>query len=84
MVVLLTKGSANSPNVSYELGYALGNTEYRGRVVPVIAAPPKDLSEKEIPWVLRRFQMIHLEGDDQDDERLKKLAETLLAPIPTP
>ena len=84
MVVLLTNDSARSPNVSYELGYALGNKEYRGRVVPVIAAPPNAPSEKEIPWVLRRFQMIRLEGDDRDGERLNKLAETLLAPIPTP
>lgn len=84
MVVLLTKDSARSPNVSHELGYALGNREYRGRVVPVIAAPPKNPSEKEIPWVLRRFPMIRLEGDDRDDERLKKLAEMLRAPIPTP
>jgi len=84
MVVLLTKDSAHSPNVSHELGYALGSKEYRGRVIPVIAAPPKDPSEAEIPWVLRRFQMIRLEGDDRDPERLKKLAETLLAAAPTP
>ncbi len=84
MVVLLTKDSAHSPNVSREVGYALGSKEYRGRVIPVIAAPPREPPEKEIPWVLRRFQMIRLEGDDRDDERLKKLAETLLAPMPMP
>jgi len=84
MVVLLTKDSTHSPNVTYEVGYALGSKEYRGRVIPVIAAPPKDPSEKEIPWVLRRFQMVRLAGDDRDHERLKKVAETLLAPVPMP
>jgi len=83
MVVLLTTDSIHSPNVSYELGYALGNKEYRGRVIPVIAAPPKDPPEREIPWVLRRFQMVRLQGDDRDDERLKMLAETLRAAAPT-
>jgi len=83
MVVLLTKDSAHSPNVTYEVGYALGNKEYRERVVPIIAAPPRDPAEKEIPWVLRRFRMVRLEGDEGDRERLKKVAETLLAPMPT-
>ena len=83
MVVLLTKDSAASPNVSYEVGYALGNSEYRGRVVPVVAAPPRDPSESEIPWVLRRFEVIRLRGDERDDERLKKVAEAIRAPVPT-
>jgi hypothetical protein len=82
MVVLLTKESAHSPNISHEVGYALGNTEYRGRVVSVVAAPPRDPSETEVPWVLRRFQMIRLAGDDRDDERLRNVAEGLLAHAP--
>lgn len=84
MVVLLTKDWVASPNVSHEISYALGNREYRGRLVPVIAAPPKDPSEREIPWVFRKFPMVHLQGDGRDDERLQKLAETLRAPIFTP
>jgi hypothetical protein len=84
MVVLLTKESAHSPNVRHEIGYALGNKEYQGRIVSVVAAPPRDPVKTEIPWILRRFQMIHLADDDSDDERLKNAAEGLLAHAPTP
>lgn len=84
MVVLLTKNAARSPNVSHEIGYALGNLEYRGRVVPVIAAPPNKPPKKEIPWILRTFRTIQLKGDDRDDERLSSIAEIIRAPTATP
>ncbi|MGH8499530.1 MAG: toll/interleukin-1 receptor domain-containing protein, partial [Methylococcales bacterium] len=40
MVVLLTPNSVGSPNLSYEVGYALGKLDYKGRLIPVIVAPP--------------------------------------------
>ena len=43
MVVLLTSHSLDSPNISYDLSYALGKKEFKGRVIPVLAAPPTSL-----------------------------------------
>lgn len=77
MVVLLTPGSLGSPNISYEIGYALGNKNYKGRLIPVISVPPDQLSHDEIPWVLRKFRMIHLADQEGDEEGLRKIAQVL-------
>lgn len=75
MVVLPTPESVHAQNVSYELSYALGNEAYKGRVIPVIAAPPERLSPDEIPWILKRFRVVQFA--DQDEEGLKQIAQAL-------
>src|SRR2546427_13069892 len=50
MVVLLTPNSLKSPNVTSEVGFALGNRNYKGRIIPVLAAPPNQLPREELPW----------------------------------
>jgi hypothetical protein len=77
MVVLLTPESLRAPNVSHEIGYALGKEEYRGRLIPVLAGAPEDLPQHEIPWVLKRFGMIELSDAKHDEEGLRKIAEAL-------
>ena len=77
MVVLLTPNSLHSPNLSYEVGYALGQADYKGRVIPVIAAPPEQLSKEDIPWVLYKFPMIYLRDQEKDEEGLRKIAQAL-------
>ena len=79
MVVLLTPNSLRSPNIQFEVGYALGNKDYKDRVVPVIAAPPDQLANEDIPWVLNRFQVIHLKDEDRDEEGLQRIAQVLQA-----
>ena len=79
MVVLLTPNSLRSPNIQFEVGYALGNRDYKDRVVPVIAAPPEQLPDEDIPWVLNRFQVIHLNDEDRDGEGLQRIAHVLQA-----
>ena len=78
MVVLLTPNSLHSPNLSYEVGYALGQADYKGRVIPVIAAPPEEqLSKEDIPWVLYKLHMIYLRDQERDAEGLRKIAQAL-------
>lgn len=77
MVVLLTPDSLRSQNVSYELGYALGKEGYKGRVIPVIAASPEQVPKEAIPWVLYKFQMIHLSDQERDEEGLRRIAQVL-------
>jgi hypothetical protein len=76
MVVLLTPNSLQSPNVSYEICYALGKKGYKGRVVPVIAASNEQLPPDKIPWVLSRLHMINL-VEFGSEEGLKKIAQVL-------
>src|SRR6266487_333029 len=50
MVVLLSPNSVKSEWVLHELQYALSTPHYKGRVIPVVVRPTKD-----IPWILKRF-----------------------------
>jgi hypothetical protein len=77
MVVLLTPNSVHSPNLNYEVGYALGQSDYKGRLIPVIAAPPEQLPKEDIPWVFHKLQMIHLSDPERDEEGLRKIAQIL-------
>lgn len=76
MVVLLTSHSLDSPNISYDLSYALGKKEFKGRVIPVLAAPPDQPPRDKVPWVLNKFPTVNLaEGDGE--EGLKRIAQVL-------
>jgi hypothetical protein len=77
MVVLLTPDSLRSPNIGYEVGYALGKEDYKGRLIPVIAGPIEQLPSENIPWILRKFQAIHLKDQEKDEEGLKKIVQAL-------
>jgi hypothetical protein len=79
MVVLLTPNSVHSPNLTFEVSYALGSKDYKGRVIPVLAASPDQLPQAEIPWVLRRFQMLRLSTDLEDTgaDGLSSIAQAL-------
>ena len=77
MVVLLTPNSLHSPNLSHELGYALGNEGYKGRVIPVLTASPEQLPKEDIPWILHKFHMIHLQDQGKDEEGLRSIAQAL-------
>lgn len=73
MVVLLTPNSVQSPQLRNELGYALGEERYRGRVIPVYAVPPELLAEA--PWILKRFQGVKLANKSR--LALGKIAQVL-------
>ena len=73
MVILLTPNSLQSANVSHDLGFALGKKEFKGRVIPVLAAPAEQLPREQIPWVLQKFPMINL-ADLGPEEASKRIA----------
>jgi hypothetical protein len=79
MIVLLTPRSLRSPNMKFELGFALGNLEFRDRVFPVIAAAPGEVSVDEIPWILRRFHPLQLGGSALDGDSLRQITDLLAA-----
>ena len=76
MVVLLTPHFLQAPNIQYDISYALGNRDYKGRVVSVIAASPDQLPRDEIPWVLNKLPMINLTETGRE-EGFKRIAQVL-------
>jgi hypothetical protein len=77
MVVLLTADSVRSANITHEVGYALGNQNYRGRLIPVVAAPPSQLRREDIPWVLRGMPVVELSGSNGEEEGMSQLVQAL-------
>lgn len=51
MVVLLSPDSVRSEHVRHEIEYALGDSNYAGRLFPVRVRQTPD-----VPWILRRFK----------------------------
>ena len=71
MVVLVSPDSMKSESVRQELEYALGSARYKGRLVPVVLKPTKDM-----PWILKRLPSVRVgsnfeEAADQIAQRLK-------------
>ena len=55
MVVLISPRSMKSDVVRHEIDYALGSARFKGRLIPVIVKPTK-----EMPWILKKFPMVRL------------------------
>jgi hypothetical protein len=79
MVVLLTPESVRSANVSYDVGYAIGELRFKGRVIPVLAAAPGDLAETRgaVPWVLNFFPMVQLADPGHPEAEIGRIAQLL-------
>lgn len=76
MVTLLTPNAAQSGNVQWEMGYALGNKAYRKRVIPIVVGSE---AESLLPWILERFQVVRIKSADDADQAIHEIAGQLLA-----
>lgn len=79
MVVLFTPRSVASPDLSFEVGYALGHTAFKGRLVPVLAGSPAEVDDllEQIPWILKRFRMVQVEDVKAVESGVRQVAEIL-------
>ena len=77
MLVLFTPNSLSSPTVMYEVGYALGHEEFKGRVFPVLATGQGEVSTRDIPWILNKFQVFQLPDADPDEESVGEITRAL-------
>lgn len=77
MVVLFTPQAFASKTVRHEVEYALGEERYRNRLIPVLAGPPEEISEQNLPWILRRQHLVRL-PDHESDAGIKRIAQALL------
>ena len=64
MVVLVSPKSMKSSSVRQEVEYAIGSSRYKGRLIPVVVKPTKD-----IHWILKRFPTVQIGGDLADAVR---------------
>ena len=78
MVVLLTPDALRSNWVSWEIQYALGEQRYRNRLIPVLVGDPKELPKEDVPWILRRLQMVNMGAYDAEEEGISQIAQALL------
>lgn len=58
MVVLLSPAALSSAHVQRDIEYALGDVRFKGRLLPVVVRPVK-----EIPWILETLNVLRIEPD---------------------
>lgn len=68
MIALVSPASMKSESVRQEIEYALGSARYKGRLLPVIVKPAKDM-----PWILKRFPAVRIEPDFE--EAVRRIAD---------
>ena len=78
MVVLLTPDALRSSSVRWEIEYALGEQNYRNRLIPVLIGDPEDIPKENVPWILRRLQMIDMNEYVEEEEGINQIAQALL------
>ena len=80
MIVLLSPESVNSSSLLKEIEYALSQKRYKWRLFPVILGDPDKISDKDIPWVLKRLNMIYLD-ERNERETMEKITNALVEGI---
>ena len=78
MVVLLTADALRSSWVRREIEYALGERNYRKRLVPVLVGNPEELPKENIPWILRHLPMIDMSEYDEEEKGIKQIVQAIL------
>src|ERR1043166_1709315 len=64
MVVLVSPKSMRSQSVRQEGEFALGSSRYKGRLIPVVVKPTKDMI-----WILKRFPTVEIGKDFTEASR---------------
>jgi TIR domain len=78
MIVLLTPNALASENMLHEIGYAISNKSYKGRLIPVLVGSPGSVPENQIPWILQRLQTVRLPKRGKQEDGIKRIARKLL------
>lgn len=83
MVALITPSSAHSPWVRHELGYALSNRGYKGRVIPLVVGSPQELGPDAFPWVLKAVQVARASSRAELERAVRSIADALALNTPS-
>lgn len=76
VVVLVSPDAMESRSVSHEIEYALGAKHLRGRLIPVVLRPTK-----QVPWILNTLQMLRYEAPGKTS---RDIVELLTSPHDAP
>lgn len=60
LVALLSPVSLKSDWFKHDISFALGNIDFKDRLIVALAAPRDEIAMDRIPWVLNRLPMIDL------------------------
>lgn len=83
MVVLLSPASVQSNEVQSDLSFALGQQDYKDRVIPVLISS-YDLKEyADVPWVLKRMKTVDLDEYDRPEESFREIADRIKQSLQT-
>ncbi|MEK7686166.1 MAG: toll/interleukin-1 receptor domain-containing protein [Verrucomicrobiota bacterium] len=77
MVVLITSETFRSRAVMREIEFALGNKEYRQRLIPVVIESER-IPDETIPWILRRYQMVRVPEGGRIADCVSEIKRALL------
>ena len=77
MVVLLTPNSISSPYVKAEIAYALVSKSYSNRLIPVAVGGREQLSQGEVPWIVRQLRWANLPNTECGGPEIKPIADAL-------
>ena len=77
MVVLMTPNSAHALNVTQELSYALGNLNYKGRVISVIPTSSDQSPRYSIPGIVKHLQTIELDLSGEKEQGFQQITQAL-------
>lgn len=77
MVVLVTPDALDSDAVQGSISYALVESAFKNRLIPVIVEESEDLLIDKLPWIFKRFRTVKLSKDGKNEEQLKEIAQAL-------
>lgn len=84
MVALVSPSSMTSRSVKNEIMYAIGESRFENRLVPVLLGNESDLPAEEVPWVLRRFSWVRAAETNLPEiaRRIARVAHQLPVSVP--
>lgn len=77
MVVLITPDALKATTVQREIEYALGNKQFKNRLIPVYVGDRTVLDENQIPWILRSLRQIEMPNPENTDKAAGEITRLL-------
>ena len=80
MVAVVSADAETEGNVQREIGYAMGQQNYRQRLIPVLVGSEAEVPGQRLPWILERFQHLRLRHPEDAPQLARQNARMLMAP----
>lgn len=77
MVVLISPDSLESEKVRMDIDYALSQTTFKNRLIPVLIGNQGILSSKKVPWIFKHLRTVQLPEHGDNEAELQQIAEVL-------